>query len=63
MEKNLADKIATSLDPELSWSGLGVAIHNSLQRLVEDPALGVVLYTVSGLHPHQYSIADTPRQP
>eukprot|EP00959_Pyramimonas_sp_CCMP1952_P353621 7408790-Pyramimonas_sp.AAC.1 len=25
--------------------------------------MGVVMYTVSGLHPHQYSMADAPRLP
>eukprot|EP00959_Pyramimonas_sp_CCMP1952_P461316 9481379-Pyramimonas_sp.AAC.1 len=63
MEKNFADKIAAPLGPEFSWTGLGEAIRNSLQRLVEDPAMGVVLYTVSGLRPHQFSIVDAPRQP
>eukprot|EP00959_Pyramimonas_sp_CCMP1952_P053132 1111462-Pyramimonas_sp.AAC.1 len=63
MEKNFADRIAAPLDPVFSWSSLGEAIRSSLQRLVEDPATGVVLFTVSGLHPHQYSIADKLRQP
>eukprot|EP00959_Pyramimonas_sp_CCMP1952_P064457 1345900-Pyramimonas_sp.AAC.1 len=58
-----AHRIAAPLDPEFSWSSLGDAIRSSLRRLVEGPATGVALYTISGLHPNQYSIADTPRQP
>eukprot|EP00959_Pyramimonas_sp_CCMP1952_P403154 8447035-Pyramimonas_sp.AAC.1 len=63
MEKNYADRIAAPLDPQFSWGNVGDAIRGSLQRLVEDPAMGVALYTVLGLHPHQWSIADPPRQP
>eukprot|EP00959_Pyramimonas_sp_CCMP1952_P391613 8206646-Pyramimonas_sp.AAC.1 len=63
MEKNFADRIAAPLDPEFSWEKLGEAIAGSLQKLVEDPAMGVILYTVSGLHSHQWSMGATPRQP
>eukprot|EP00959_Pyramimonas_sp_CCMP1952_P195250 4082536-Pyramimonas_sp.AAC.1 len=63
MEKNFADKMAAPLDPAFCWGALGEAMQNSLLRLVEDPARGVVLYTVSGLRPHLYSIADAPREP
>eukprot|EP00959_Pyramimonas_sp_CCMP1952_P392708 8228673-Pyramimonas_sp.AAC.1 len=56
MEKNFADKIAAPLGTEFSWRSLGDAMRSSLQKLVEDPAMGVVLFTVSGLHPHQHSI-------
>eukprot|EP00959_Pyramimonas_sp_CCMP1952_P248293 5189892-Pyramimonas_sp.AAC.1 len=63
MENNFADRIAAPLDPEFSWEKIGEAIAGSLQRLVEDPAMGVILYTVAGLHPHQWSMGATPRLP
>eukprot|EP00959_Pyramimonas_sp_CCMP1952_P384905 8066691-Pyramimonas_sp.AAC.1 len=63
MEKNFEDRIAAPLDPKFSWISLGGAIRSSLQRHVEDPSMGVALFTASGFHPHQNSIADAPRQP
>eukprot|EP00959_Pyramimonas_sp_CCMP1952_P113742 2377599-Pyramimonas_sp.AAC.1 len=63
MENNFADRIAAPLDPLFSWDKLGKATTGSLQRLVEDPATGVILCTVAGLHSHQWSMGATPRQP
>eukprot|EP00959_Pyramimonas_sp_CCMP1952_P347212 7272264-Pyramimonas_sp.AAC.1 len=34
-----------------------------MQKLVDDPAMGVILYAVAGLHPHQWSMGATPMQP
>eukprot|EP00959_Pyramimonas_sp_CCMP1952_P350919 7351999-Pyramimonas_sp.AAC.1 len=63
MENSFAERIAAPLDPLFSWDKLGEAIADSMQELVDDPTMGIILYTVAGLHPHQWPMGATPRQP
>eukprot|EP00959_Pyramimonas_sp_CCMP1952_P276690 5783732-Pyramimonas_sp.AAC.1 len=63
MESSFADRIAAPLDPRFSWDKLSAALADSMRKLVDDPTMGILLYTVSGLHPHQWRMGAAPRQP
>ena len=53
LANSFADRFDTPLEPHFNWQALGWAITDTLDRLLATPALSVVLYLVSGLHPHE----------
>ena len=63
LANSFADKFDTPLDPGISWDGLGRAIKETLGRVFSTPAFSVLLYLVSGLHPHEFNTVNTPRDP
>ena len=63
LANSFADRFDTPLDHGFSWTALGRAITDTLGRVLRTPAFPVLLYLVSGLHPHEFSMANTPREP
>eukprot|EP00959_Pyramimonas_sp_CCMP1952_P278396 5820363-Pyramimonas_sp.AAC.1 len=63
MESSFADRIAAPLDPQFSWDKMSAALSASFKKLVDDPMMAILLYIVSGLHPHQWQMGAALRQP
>eukprot|EP00959_Pyramimonas_sp_CCMP1952_P436278 9135833-Pyramimonas_sp.AAC.1 len=58
-----AERYNTPLDEHFDWEALGKLISGGLHDILSTLAFHVLIYLMSGLHPHEFPLATTPRQP